>query len=95
MIGKILSSKVVTGIAYSLIGARVVRDNLTVDNARKVMSATRKAAATTGHTIRGKAAELKDAVNQRKSEILSAESGADTEVPEERAEVEAPDDTSS
>ena len=94
MIGTILTKKLVTTIAYTLIGSEVVKKNLTIDNAKKVMSTTRKAAAATSRTMRGKAAELKNAVNQRKLEILTAESSANTEVPEERTEEEAPDDTS-
>ena len=92
MIRTILTKKVITSVAYALIGSETVKAAMTKDNARKVMSATRKAAAATSRTVRGKASNLKEAVNQRKLEILTAESSANTEVPEERTEEDAPDD---
>ena len=66
---KILASKAITSIAYAVIGSEVVRENLTVDNARKVAAATGKAAKVTGRAIHIKAAKLKEAVAKRKAEI--------------------------
>lgn len=72
MIGTILTKKLVTSLAYTIIGSEVVRKNLTVDNARRVATAIGKAATTAGSTIKTKAGSLKEAVNDRKKEILAA-----------------------
>ena len=78
MLGKILASKVITGIAYSLIGSEVVKKNLTVENARKLVSAVSRTAMATGRTARRKAGNLKRAVDQRKEEISRAEEDEDS-----------------
>jgi len=78
MIVKILASKVITGIAYSLLGSEVAKNALTVENARKVASAVGKATATTGHAIKGAASSAKKAVQKRKEELKRAKSDRDS-----------------
>ena len=68
---KIITNKTITALAYAVIGSEIVRNNLTVKNARKVATVTGKVAATTGRAVRGKANQLRDAVLRRKSEIQS------------------------
>ena len=69
-----IGSKVITAIAYAVIGSEVVKDNLTIENARKVGNAISRAATTTGKVARSRASSLKSAVSRRKDEILSAKS---------------------
>jgi len=67
-----LSSKIITSIAYTIIGSEVVKDNLTVDNARKVGAAIGKAATATGKVVSSKASNLRNAVSERKAAILKS-----------------------
>ena len=78
MIGKILIGKVITGIAYSLLGSEVVKNNLTVENARKVASVLGRAAIATGRGVRREASNLRTAVTQRKEELKRAKSDEDS-----------------
>ena len=77
---KNLMSKVVTGIAYGVIGSEVVRDNLTVDNARKVANMIGRGAATTGRNVKRAAEMLQSAVRDRKQEILAAKRDDESEI---------------
>lgn len=72
MIGALLTKKVISTIAYTIVGSEVVRKNLTVENAKKVASTSKRIAARAGHTIKTKAGSLKNAVNDRRKEILAA-----------------------
>jgi hypothetical protein len=72
MIGTILTKKLVTSLAYTIIGSEVVRKNLTAENARRVASAGKSMAIRAGSTIKNKAGSLKNAVSERKKEILAA-----------------------
>lgn len=78
MIGKILIGKVITGIAYSLIGSETARKALTVENARKIASAVGKTAATTCLSIKGSISKAKVAVRHRKEELKRAKSDRDS-----------------
>jgi hypothetical protein len=69
MVGKILAGKVITGIAYSLIGSETARKALTVENIHKVASAVGRTAAATCLSIKGVASKAKVAVQQRKEEL--------------------------
>ena len=64
-----LTSKLITGIAYTIIGSEVVKANLTVDNARRVAGAITGAATTTGKVVGRKANSLRCAVSKRKAEL--------------------------
>ena len=73
MIGKILAGKLVTSIAYTLMGAEVVKSNVTMENARKLAGGIGKVATTTGRAVHRGASSLAGAVSRRKAEILSDE----------------------
>ena len=73
MIGRI-SSKIISSIAYTVIGSEVVKSAMTRENASKVATLTGKVVTTTYQTVRSKANSLKVAVSQRKVEILTAKS---------------------
>jgi len=77
---KNLMSKVVTGIAYGVIGSEVVRDNLTADNARKVANMIGRGATTTGRGVKSAAGRLQSAVRERKKEILAAKDDEESEI---------------
>ena len=72
MIVRILTSKIVTSIAYTIIGSEVVKSTITIGNARKVAGALGSAAHTTGKVIGRRASDLKRAVNQRRAELVAA-----------------------
>ena len=73
MIGRI-SSKIISSIAYTVIGSEVVKSAMTRENVSKVAALTGKVVTTTARTVRSKANSLKVAVSQRKVEILTAKS---------------------
>ena len=77
MLSNMLMKKMITGIAYTLIGSDIVRDSLNKENARKVLAASRRAAASAGRTLTGKGRTLRAAVKARKQELLTREDDGD------------------
>lgn len=78
MIDKILAKKIISAIAYTIVGSEVVKGSLTMENARRVASVSKRIAVRAGTSIKSKANGLKQAVKDRKDEIKMAKSDEDS-----------------
>jgi len=78
IMSKLLSKKVITTLAYTLLGSELVKEQITPENARRAAMAIGKAATTAGRVMKSKSKELSTAVKARKDELKQARTDDDS-----------------